>query len=264
MLINLWVSPERGAPPESKKRMRPPKIARTFLNTRKFHRSISKPLAPNQLPLIADIRRAYAKSNSFLAMPPFSSTWNVKYVLITKLVFRQDVIQKHARSVCACKRANALEREMRTCQDSLTFFRTPSRTRSRIAGTAAITVGLKTVASPLVPLLILFDVSVRVNGLPYPIALPTPATKFCNIDNEVKHVYSCVYEFTWGYEKPCGYSGYVNHQLNKSPIPLPRFQGYEPMAGKPDKHHCLQGQEQLSWQKKLRLGHYHESSSHPV
>ena len=54
-----------------------------------------------------------------------------------------------------------------------TFFRTPSRTRSSIAGTAVISVGLSAEASPLVPFLILFDVSVRVNGDPYPIEAPT-------------------------------------------------------------------------------------------
>lgn len=47
-----------------------------------------------------------------------------------------------------------------------TFFRTPSQTRLRIAGTDAIKVGLKTDVSPFVPLLILLDVSVRVKGDP--------------------------------------------------------------------------------------------------
>lgn len=53
IFMNLWVSPERGAPPDSIKRIRPPRIAWTFLNTRKCHRACSKPQAPNQLPLIA-------------------------------------------------------------------------------------------------------------------------------------------------------------------------------------------------------------------
>lgn len=59
-----------------------------------------------------------------------------------------------------------------------TFLSTPSRTRSRIAGTAAIKVGLNTVASPLVPFFILLEVSVKVKGDPYPMALPTAAIKF--------------------------------------------------------------------------------------
>lgn len=67
---------------------------------------------------------------------------------------------------------------MFACKNPQTFFRTPSLTRSRIAGTAVITVGLKTVASPFVPFFILFDVSVRVKGEPYPIALPTAAITF--------------------------------------------------------------------------------------
>jgi hypothetical protein len=58
--------------------------------------------------------------------------------------------------------------------------------------------------------LILFDVSVSVIGVPYPIALPAPATTFCNINSEVKHVYTCVYECTRGYEKAYSYCGYVN------------------------------------------------------
>lgn len=66
----------------------------------------------------------------------------------------------------------------------ITFFRTPSRTQSRIAGTAAINVGLKTEASPFVPLFILFDVSVRVKGDPYPIELPA-ATITCYMGNKV-------------------------------------------------------------------------------
>ena len=78
--MNLWVSLERGSPPHSKKRIRPPRIARTFLNTRKFHRRLSRPQAPNQLPLIADNLRAYAKSNNFLARPPFASTWSVNKI----------------------------------------------------------------------------------------------------------------------------------------------------------------------------------------
>ena len=61
---------------------------------------------------------------------------------------------------------------------SNTFLSTPSRTRSRIAGTAAITVGINAVASPLFPFFILFDVSVKVKGLPYPIHPPTAAIKF--------------------------------------------------------------------------------------
>ena len=61
---------------------------------------------------------------------------------------------------------------------SNTFLSTPSRTRSRIAGTAAITVGINAVASPLFPLIILFDVSVKVKGVPYPILPPTAAIKF--------------------------------------------------------------------------------------
>lgn len=44
--------------------------------------------------------------------------------------------------------------------------------RSRIAGTAVIKVGPKTDASPFVPFFILFDVSVRVKGEPYPIEAP--------------------------------------------------------------------------------------------
>lgn len=57
---------------------------------------------------------------------------------------------------------------------NITFFRTPSRTRSSIAGTAVISVGFSTEASPCVPFFILFDVSVRVKGDPYPIEAPTP------------------------------------------------------------------------------------------
>lgn len=59
-----------------------------------------------------------------------------------------------------------------------TFLRTPSRTRSRIAGTAVINVGCNIEASPFVPLFILLDVSVRVKGDPYPIELPTAAITF--------------------------------------------------------------------------------------
>lgn len=59
--------------------------------------------------------------------------------------------------------------------DVNTFFRTPSRTRSSIAGTAVINVGANIEASPFVPFLILFDVSVRVKGDPYPIAPPAAA-----------------------------------------------------------------------------------------
>ena len=54
-----------------------------------------------------------------------------------------------------------------------TFFLTPSRTRSSIAGTAVISVGLSAEASPRVPFFILLDVSVRVKGDPYPIEAPT-------------------------------------------------------------------------------------------
>ncbi|MFS7933915.1 hypothetical protein Hanom_Chr04g00385401 [Helianthus anomalus] len=55
-----------------------------------------------------------------------------------------------------------------TCFTSLrhTFFTTPSRTRSKIAGTDAIKVGFKAVASPMVPFLILLEVSVKVNADP--------------------------------------------------------------------------------------------------
>ena len=60
-----------------------------------------------------------------------------------------------------------------------TFLRTPSRTRSRIAGTAAIIVGANTEASPLVPLFILFDVSVSVSGEPYPILPPIADAMLC-------------------------------------------------------------------------------------
>lgn len=67
------------------------------------------------------------------------------------------------------------------CQNSQTFLRTPSRTRSRMAGTAVITVGTRAEASPFVPLFILLDVSVRVKGDPYPIAPPIAATTFYNI-----------------------------------------------------------------------------------
>lgn len=65
-----------------------------------------------------------------------------------------------------------------------TFLRTPSRTRSRIAGTAAISVGANTVASPFVPFLILFDVSVNVSGDPYPILPPIAAAIFCSKKEE--------------------------------------------------------------------------------
>lgn len=65
-----------------------------------------------------------------------------------------------------------------------TFLSTPSRTRSRIAGTAVIRVGDSAVASPFVPFFILFDVSVRVKGDPYPIALPTAAITFFNMNVE--------------------------------------------------------------------------------
>lgn len=57
-----------------------------------------------------------------------------------------------------------------------------------MAGTAVIKVGLKAEASPLVPFLILFDVSVRVKGDPYPIAHPTARATFCNkMQIHVKH-----------------------------------------------------------------------------
>lgn len=78
------------------------------------------------------------------------------------------------------------------CQSLQTFLSTPSRTRSRIAGTAVIRVGDSTVASPFVPFFILFDVSVRVKGDPYPIALPTAAITFFNMnvkDNSGKIAY---------------------------------------------------------------------------
>lgn len=68
-----------------------------------------------------------------------------------------------------------------------TFFRTPSRTRSRIAGTAAIIVGANIPASPFVPFFILFDVSVRVKGDPYPIEHPTATTIFYNIHKLLNH-----------------------------------------------------------------------------
>lgn len=48
----------------------------------------------------------------------------------------------------------------------ITFFLTPSRTRSSIAGTAVISVGFSAEASPFVPFFILFDVSVKVKGDP--------------------------------------------------------------------------------------------------
>jgi hypothetical protein len=41
-----------------------------------------------------------------------------------------------------------------------------------MAGTAVISVGLSSVTSPLVPCLILLEVSVMVNGEPYPMAAP--------------------------------------------------------------------------------------------
>lgn len=63
-----------------------------------------------------------------------------------------------------------------------TFFRTPSQTRSRIAGTEGIKVGFRTEASPFVPFFILFDVSMRVKGDPYPKAAPA-ATITCCIEN---------------------------------------------------------------------------------
>lgn len=69
-------------------------------------------------------------------------------------------------------------------------MRTPSRTRSRIAGTAAISVGLNIEASPFVPLFILFDVSVRVKGDPYPMEHPTAAIKFCK-----RHIVICMKTF---------------------------------------------------------------------
>jgi hypothetical protein len=47
-----------------------------------------------------------------------------------------------------------------------TFFRTPSRTRSSMAGTAGMRVGFNIDASPLVPFLILLEVSVKVNAEP--------------------------------------------------------------------------------------------------
>jgi hypothetical protein len=65
------------------------------------------------------------------------------------------------------------EKEMHELK-SITFFRTPSRTRSSIAGTAVISVGFSAEASPFVPFFILLDVSVRVKGDPYPIEAPTP------------------------------------------------------------------------------------------
>jgi hypothetical protein len=57
----------------------------------------------------------------------------------------------------------------------ITFFLTPSRTRSSIAGTAVINVGFSAEASPRVPFFILLDVSVRVKGDPYPMEAPTAA-----------------------------------------------------------------------------------------
>ena len=64
------------------------------------------------------------------------------------------------------------------CQNLQTFLSTPSRTRSRIAGTAVITVGNSTEASPFVPFFILLDVSVSVKGDPYPMAVPAAAITF--------------------------------------------------------------------------------------
>lgn len=63
-----------------------------------------------------------------------------------------------------CFTMNSVIQKARFAQ--VTFFLTPSRTRSRMAGTAAISVGFSTDASPLVPFLSLVPVSVRVNGLP--------------------------------------------------------------------------------------------------
>jgi hypothetical protein len=57
----------------------------------------------------------------------------------------------------------------------ITFFLTPSRIRSSIAGTAVINVGFSAEASPRVPFFILLDVSIRVKGDPYPIEAPTAA-----------------------------------------------------------------------------------------
>lgn len=74
MLMNLWVSADRGAPPDSIKRTRPPNIALTFLKTRRFHNILSGPRAPNQLPFTADNLREYAKSKSTFDRPPFEST----------------------------------------------------------------------------------------------------------------------------------------------------------------------------------------------
>lgn len=96
MLINLWVSAESGAPPESINRIRPPRIARTFENTRRFHKSFSRPQAPNQLPFIADSLRAYAKSNNFLESPPFASTWYVRKIsaLVVETLSQNQVSNK--------------------------------------------------------------------------------------------------------------------------------------------------------------------------
>lgn len=134
MLMNLCVSAERGAASESTQRIWPPKIACTFLTTMKFYKIFSRPYAPNQPPLTALKLQRYAISNSFLVKPPFASTWNLKQKAIRNYWFARTSYK--------------------------TFLETPPRTRSSIAGTAAINVGLKTEASPFVPLFILFDVSV--------------------------------------------------------------------------------------------------------
>lgn len=80
--------------------------------------------------------------------------------------------------ICLTKNKNGEELTANVYIIFQTFLRTPSRTRSRIAGTAAINVGINTVASPLVPLFILFEVSVRVKGDPYPIEPPMAGTIF--------------------------------------------------------------------------------------
>lgn len=156
MLINRCVSPDRGAPPQSIIRMFPPSTERIFLKMTTSQSNFSTPQAPSQLPSIAASRRLYAILKSFLAKPPFSSTCdynNKKGELINHLIYP---IQENAQS----------KMKELIVIPAHTFFETPSRTRSKIAGTAVISVGPNADASPFVPFLILLEVSVKVCAEP--------------------------------------------------------------------------------------------------
>lgn len=74
MLKKRSDSPDRGAPPQSMNRRRPPSTDRMFLKIRTFQNNLSSPQAPSQLPSKAANWRLYAMWKSFFTKPPFSST----------------------------------------------------------------------------------------------------------------------------------------------------------------------------------------------